>query len=140
MTRGLCAVLLLAGCAGAPPAEMRVILEPPMYNVAMSSKLGLALTAVAEAPPGVKVRYLWRADAGFFLVQKESTGEILNLGRETKTDDVKILWSYDPSEAAALEKRPIAIHSIAENAKNSRSLARTDMTLFWDGEGVRAVH
>lgn len=132
--------LLLAGCAGAPPTEMRVILEPAMYSADMSSKLGLALTAVAEAPPGVEVRYRWRADAGYFLFQNESTGEILNLGREIKTDDAKILWSYDPAEAAAIEKRPIAIRSIAENAKNSRSLARTDMTLVWDGGAVRAVH
>ena len=132
--------LLLAGCAGAPPTEMRVILEPASYSASMSSKLGLGLTAVAEAPPGVKVRYLWRADAGYFLSQNESTGEILNLGRETKTDDVKILWSYDPDEPAAIQKRPIAINSIAVNAKNSRSLARTDFTLFWDGDAVRAVH
>lgn len=140
MTRYLCAVLLLAGCAGAPATEMRVILEPSTYSATMSSKLGLALTAVAEAPPGVRVRHIWHADAGYFLTQNEATGEIVNLGREVQTEEVKILWSYDPSEPAALEKRAIAISAIAENAKNSRSLARTDMTLVWDGDVVRAVH
>ena len=134
------AAAALVSCATPPATEMRVILEPATYSASMSSKLGLGLTAVAETPPGMKVRHVWRADAGYFLFQNESTGEIINLGRETTTDDVKILWSYDPAEPAALEKRAIAITSIAENAKNARSLARTDMTLIWDGEFVRAVH
>ena len=119
---------------------MRVLLSPPLYNVSMSSTIGLALVAVAESPPGMKVRYRWRANAGFFLSQDEASAEIRNAGREAKTDDMKLFWSYDPNEPAAVEKRAIGITVITENAKNNRAVTRTDITLVWDGDSVRAVH
>jgi hypothetical protein len=133
------AVLLLAGCS-TPPTEMRVILEPAMYSASMSSRLGITLTAVAESPPGMKVHYVWKCDAGYFLLENEYTREITDLGRETKTTDPKVLWSYSTAEDAAKQHRAIAITVITENSKNNRAVARTDMTLVWDGDSVRAVH
>jgi hypothetical protein len=139
VSRALFAALVLAGCA-TPPTEMRVILEPAAYSASMSSRVGLTLTAVAESPPGMKVRYVWKCDAGYFLLENEFTREITDLGRETKTTDPKVLWSYSTAEEAARQKRAIAITVITENVKNSKAVARTDMTLVWDGDLVRAVH
>ena len=139
MRRALFAVAALAACA-TPPTEMRVLLEPSVYSSSMSSKLGMTFTAVAEVPVKVKPRYVWRADAGYFLVRRETTAEILNLGRETTTDEPSIVWSYNSGERAALNKAPVGISVVTENAKNGKALARTDFTLAWDEDSVRAVH
>lgn len=130
---------LLAACR-TPPTEMRVLMEPPSYSLSMSSTMGLGLTPIAESPPGMKVRYRWSADAGFFLTEKETTNEILDLGRATVTPGGKLFWSYEPGEQAELTNRPVAITVITENAKNGKEIARTEMYLVWDGQSFRAKH
>ena len=131
-------VFLLAACA-TPPTAMRVIVEPPAYSVTMSSTLGVGLTPVSEQPPGMKVRYRWTADAGYFLAQKESTAEILDFGRETVTQGGKLFWSYDSNEKAAIERAPVAISVVTESLKG-KTLARTDLRLEWDGPMIRLAH
>jgi hypothetical protein len=135
------AALLLAACA-TPQVPMRVMLEPGTYSLSMSSTLGLGLRPIAEAPPGMKVRYVWMADAGRFLAQNETTAQIVDLGRTTKTENAgdKLFWSYFSNEPAAREQRPVAITAVAEDAKTGKVLARTDITLVWDGDSVRAAH
>lgn len=118
---------------------MRVIVEPPAYSVEMSSTLGLGLTPVSEQPPGMKVRYRWTADSGYFLTQNEATAEILDLGRTTVTDGGKLFWSYDPNEKAAIERAPVAISIVTESLKG-KILARTDLRLEWDGPMIRLSH
>ena len=142
MTRGLALVTvsLFAACGTVPPTQMRVMVEPPAYSVTMSSKLGLGLTPIAEAPPGMKVRYRWSADGGYFLAQKETTNEILDLGRATVTSGGKLLWSYEEQELGVLSDRPVAITVITENVKNGKEIARTEMFLIWDGQYFRAKH
>lgn len=141
MTRGpaLAAVLILGACRTVP-TEMRVLIEPPAYSVSMSSTLGLGLTPITESPPGVMVRYRWTADGGYFLTQKETTAEILNLGREAATEGGKLFWSYGSGEQSELANRPVALAVRAENAKNGKELARTEFTLIWDGQFFRAKH
>jgi hypothetical protein len=136
---GLAAAALLAAC-GTVATEMRVLVEPPAYAIVMSSTIGLGLTPVAETPPGMKVRYRWSADAGRFLIQSETTREIVDLGRATVTEGGKLFWSYDPNEQKALEDRPVAITVLTENAKNGREVARTEMFLIWDGQFFRPKH
>lgn len=135
----LVAGALVAACRTVP-TEMRVLVEPPAYSVVMSSTLGLGLTPIAESPPGMKVRYRWTADGGYFLTQKEATAEILDLGRATVTEGGKLFWSYDPNEQGALADRPVAITVVTENVKNGREIARTEMSLIWDGEFFRPKH
>jgi hypothetical protein len=138
--RAAFALLVLAACATPAPVPMRVLVEPPGYVVWMSSAVGLGLTPIAETPRGMKVRYRWTADGGFFLSQTEHTSEILNLGRETVTEGGKLLWSYDPNEQSELEGRPVAITVVTENAKNGKAEAQTDMRLLWDGQLFRPAH
>ncbi|MDD5304449.1 MAG: hypothetical protein PHS14_15235 [Elusimicrobia bacterium] len=139
--RGLAlASAALAAACGTVPAEMRVMVEPPAYAVTMSSTLGLGLTPVSEPPPGMKVRYRWTADGGYFRIQSEATNEIVDLGRETVTGGGKLFWSYKPDEQKALEDRPVAITVVTENAKNGEALAWTDMALVWDGQFFRPKH
>lgn len=133
--------LVLSACA-TPLVPMRVMLEPGSYSLSMSSTLGLGLRPIAEAPPGMKVRYVWMADAGRFLAQNEQTAQIVDLGRTTKTEDAgdRLYWSYFAREPAAIEHRPVAIAVTAEDAKTGRVLARTDITLVWEDDVVRAAH
>lgn len=140
MRAALALVLLLGACRSAPLTQMRVIIEPPSYSAAMSSKLGMELTAVAEHPPGMQVRYLWKADAGFFLVQDEKTARILDLGRQTVSEDVKMLWSYDPAEPMAINRAPVSIAVVTATYPKGVVLAQTDITLEWDGAVVRIKH
>ncbi len=139
-TTTLLAVVFLAGCRTASLTPMRVLVEPPAYAVSLSSTIGLGLTPIAEAPPGMKVRYLWTANGGFFLTQKETTNEIFDLGRETVTTGGKLFWSYEPQEQAELAAREVAITVVTVNAKSRRVIARTDMFLVWDGQLFRAKH
>ena len=133
------AAMFLSGCRTVP-TEMRVLVEPPAYSVEMSSTLGLGLTPIAESPPGMKVRYRWSADAGYFFTQKETTNEILDLGRATVTSGGKLFWSYDPEEMSVLSDRPVSITVVTENVKNGKEVARTEMSLIWDGQYFRAKH
>ncbi len=133
------AAALLAACAYVP-TEMRVMVEPPYYVATMSSTPGLGLTPIAEAPPGMKVRYRWTTDGGFFLTVSETTREIVNLGQNTVTEDGKLFWSYDPGGQGALENRPVAVTVLTENRKNGKEVARTEFALAWDGQYFRAKH
>lgn len=140
MTRAtVLAAALLAACAGAP-TPMRVIVQPPAYAVTMSSTRGLGLTPVAEAPPGLKVRYRWTADGGYFLTEDEHSAEVVSLGRETVTAGGKLFWSYEPGEEGALADRGVLIKVVTESVKNGKVLAATDFTLIWDGAAFRAKH
>lgn len=133
------AALLLGACS-TPPTPMRVLVEPPAYVVTMSSTRGLGLTPIAEAPPGMKVRYRWTADGGYFLTEKETTAEVLDLGRETVTTGGKLFWSYEPGEQGALADRGVVIKVVSESVKSGKVLAATDFTLIWDGAVFRAKH
>lgn len=133
------AAAFLVGCRTIP-TEMRVMVEPPAYSITLSSTLGLGLTPIAESPPGMKVRYRWSADAGYFLTQKETTNEILDLGRATVTSGGKLFWSYEEEELGVLSGRPVAITVVTENMKNGKEIARTEMSLIWDGQYFRAKH
>jgi hypothetical protein len=139
--RGLAfaAAALLAACRTVD-VDMRVIIEPPAYVASMSSTLGLGLTPVSEQAPGVKVRYRWSADGGYFLTQSETTSEIVNLGRAAVTEGGKLFWSYDPNGQKALEDRPVAITVITESLKNGKEIGRTEFALVWDGQFFRAKH
>lgn len=109
--RGL---VLFAAC-GAVPVQMRVLVEPPAYSSVMSSTLGLGLTPIAESPPGMKVRYRWSADGGFFLTRKEATNEIIRLGHAAVTTGGKLFWSYNMDEQTVLSNRSVAITVVTEN-------------------------
>lgn len=136
----LFAVVLLAGCGGMKLIPMRVIVEPPAYSVFMSSSLGLGLTPVVEAPPGMKIRHHWKTDEGYFLTQQERTAEIISLGTECNFDDGKLFWSYDPDSDFARQKRDAHITVTALSRRGDRELAATDIRLVWDGELVRPAH
>ena len=140
LRQALIAAGILAGCRTAPPVLMRVMVEPPAYALGLSSTLGLGLTPIAEASPGMKVRYRWSADAGYFLTQKETTNEILDLGRATVTLGGKLFWSYEAGEENELRNRPVAITVITEKLKNGKEIARTEMSLVWDGQAFRVKH
>lgn len=139
MRRALLSALALSACA-TPPTPMRVLVQPPAYVVSVSSTRGLGLTPIAEAPPGVTVRYRWTADGGHFLAQEETTTLIVDLGRETVTEGGKLFWSYAPGDQLELEGRPVAITVRAVNAKTGKELAWTRFALTWDGQYFRARH
>lgn len=134
------AVLALAAACRTPPTPMRVIVEPPAYVVTMSSTRGLGLTPVAEASPGLKVRYRWTADGGYFLTEKETTAEVVDLGRETVTAGGRLYWSYEPGEQGVLADRGVSIKVVTESVKSGRAIAFTEFALFWDGAAFRAKH
>lgn len=137
--RLLILAVLSAACT-TPPTQMRVTLEPGRYAASMSSTPGIGLSPIAEAPPGVKTRCVWHADAGHFLAWTETTREIVELGRDHTGACEKTFWTYAPNEPAALSQKPIAVSVVTLNAKNSRALARTDLTLIWEEGYVRAAH
>jgi hypothetical protein len=138
--RAAFALILLSACATPRQIPMRVLVEPPGYVVWMSSAVGLGLTPIAETPRGMKVRYRWTTDGGFFIGTKEETSEILNYGRETVTEGGKLLWSYNPNEQSELENRPVSITVATENLKDGKVVAVTDMRLLWDGQLFRPAH
>lgn len=140
MRRLAAAVLALAAACRTPPTPMRVIVEPPAYVVTMSSTRGLGLTPVAESPPGMKVRYRWTADGGYFLTEKETTAEVIDLGREVVTSGGRLYWSYEPGDQGALADRGVSIKVVTEAVKGGRVLAATEFSLFWDGAVFRARH
>lgn len=140
MRRALLAAALAGACRTPALTPMRVIVEPPAYAVTMSSTRGLGLTPVAEAPPGLKVRYRWTADGGYFLTEKETTAEILDLGRETVTAGGRLFWSYEPGEQGVLADRGVSIKVVTESVKDGRAIAFTEFALFWDGAAFRARH
>lgn len=139
MSRALLAVLALAGCA-TPPTPMRVLVQPPAYKVEMTTTRGLGLTPIAEAPPGLKVRYLWKASGGYFVTHNDQTTEIVDLGPETVNDGGKLYWTYEPGEQSALAEKPVAISIKTVDVKSKKEIAWTDFALFWDGEFFRAKH
>jgi len=139
VNRVLLAVLVLAGCA-TPPTPMRVLVQPPAYKVEMTTTRGLGMTPITEAPPGMKVRYIWKTDGGYFLTQNDRTTEIIDLGPETVNEGAKLYWTYEPGEQSALAERPVAISIKTENVKTGKEIAWADFTLVWDGEFFRAKH
>jgi hypothetical protein len=137
--KALGAVFFLAACATVP-TEMHVDLGPSSYAASMSSTIGIGLTPVAEAPRGVKVRYHWTTDSGFFLEWSEVTHEISSRGPETMTErGAKLFWSYDPADPATAERKPVTIVILASDMANGKVLARTDVHLVWDNGVVQVV-
>lgn len=138
--RRVIAVALLTAACRTLPVEMRVMVEPPAYAATMSSTIGFGLTPITEAALGLKIRHRWKTDFGYFLRVSEATREIENLGREAVTGNEKLYWSYDPGLQKSLEERPVSITVTAENMKNERSIAWTEMTFVWDGQFLRPKH
>lgn len=139
MIRALLAVVALAGCA-TTATPMRVLIQPPAYKVEMTTTRGLGLTPIAEVPPGVKVRYVWKASGGYFATQNDQAAEIVDLGPETVNDGHKLYWTYEPGEQNALAEKPVAISINTVEVKSGKEIAWTDFTLVWDGEFFRAKH
>jgi len=139
MIKALAAVLLFSACATIP-TDMRVELGPSTYTASLSSTIGIGMTPVAETPRGVKVRFHWTTDSGYFLAWSEHTHEITNRGPETLTErGGKLFWSYDPADPAAAERKPVKIVILASDMANGKILARTDVHLVWDAGVVHVV-
>lgn len=132
----LLALAVLVGACATPPTEMHVNILPGAYSAAMSSTPGMGLYPVAEPPKGVTPRYRYTATEGYFVTWDESTREIEQHGAEFVTLAARVYWTYDPSVPTG-RAGPVRIAVITENAKNGKPLARTDISLAFDGELFR---
>ncbi len=119
---------------------MSVSAAPPLYAASMSSTIGIGLSPVAVPPRGVKVRYHWTADHGRFLDWSEVTHQITNRGAETMTEKGgRLFWSYDPADEFAVERKPVRIVILGENAADGKVLVRNDVHLVWDDGFIHVV-